>query len=259
MRMRSLHAPVRPRSSLPRLARWAALPCLVVGCSGEGLRPAADDDVVERFTWHYVESNPERVFAPTFLGVPTWQNPCDLWVMQEIVTEVRPQVIVETGTAHGGSALYYASLLAQLDPDARVVTVDVEGHHRPAFDLPLWRERVEFVHGDATDPAVVERVAARVRGKRVAVTLDSMHGQSFVRREMELWAPLVTPGSYLVVQDTVIDRHPEWIARYTSESAGPAPAVDAFLATHPEFDRDRGREQRFLLTFHPDGWLRRKG
>ena len=99
---------------------------------------------------------------------------------------------------------------------------------------------------------------ADVRGKRVLVTLDSMHGAEFVRREMELWAPLVSSGGYLVVQDTAIDRHPEWIERYTEEDAGPARAVEGFLAAHPEFETDRSCDERFLFTFHPGGWLRRK-
>ena len=182
-----------------------------------------------------------------FLGVPTWKSPLDLWIYQELVWELRPGLIVETGTAHGGSALYLATLCETIG-SGEVVSVDI-GHwlDRPAHP------RLTYLTASSTDPGVVAQVAERAAGAgAVLVVLDSDHRRDHVLAELRAYAPLVTPGSYLVVEDTNINGHPV----YEAFGPGPMEAVEEFLATNKEFESDRTRE-RFLFTMHPKGYLKR--
>ena len=187
--------------------------------------------------------------STTWLGVPIWQNVLDLWTIQETISELRPALLVETGTARGGSALFYAQLMDLLGT-GRLVTIDVERRH--ALDHP----RIEFLHGSSTDEAIVARVreAAAAADGPVMVILDGDHSRDHVARELELYAPLVTPGSLLLSQDGVIDR----LRAFRDSRPGPLPANADFLSRHPEFEHDRERNERFLLTHHPLGWLRRR-
>lgn len=186
-----------------------------------------------------------------WLGQPIWQNVLDLWTIQETIAEVRPALLVETGTNRGGSALFYAHLMDLLGGEGRVITIDVERLHE--LDHP----RVEFLLGSSTDDAVVARVreAAAAADGPVMVILDALHDRNHVARELELYAPLVTPGSYLLSQDGIIDE----IGFFADSRPGPLPANRDFLARHPEFEHDRERNERFGLTHHPLGWMRRIG
>jgi cephalosporin hydroxylase len=191
-----------------------------------------------------------------FAGVPVVKNPLDLWVMQEIIVATKPEFIVETGTLEGGSALYLASVLSVAGlGGSKVITVDIGTGHRAAEANPLWRQHVEFIHASSTDAAMVSRIAARVRGHRTLVTLDSDHSLLHVLREMRLYAPLVSPGSYLVVEDTHLDGVPS----YAGDYSGPMSAVERFLEQGGarQFERDLEREP-FLMTFNPGGWLKRR-
>jgi cephalosporin hydroxylase len=187
--------------------------------------------------------------ATTWLGVPIWQNVLDLWTIQETISEIKPGLLIETGTNRGGSALFYAHLMDLLGT-GRIVTIDIENLHE--LDHP----RVEFLHGSSTDPAIVERVreAAAAAEGPVMVILDGNHARDHVAEELELYAPLVTPGSLLLSQDGIIDK----LAMFSDTRPGPLPANLAFLDRHPEFEHDHERNDRFLLTHHPVGWLRRK-
>jgi cephalosporin hydroxylase len=189
-----------------------------------------------------------------FLGIPIQKNPCDLWMMQQIIYETRPEVIIETGTFRGGSALYFAHALEAIPlTESKVITVDIEDACREAATLPLWQKHVEFILGSSTDPKVVEQIRRACHGKRVLVVLDSMHEKDHVLKELEFYAPFVSPGSYIVVEDTNSDGVPIFPG-----SVGPTAAVLAFLAT-PEgknFEQDVSREA-MVLTFNPGGWLKR--
>jgi cephalosporin hydroxylase len=189
-------------------------------------------------------------FASTsWLEVPIWQNVLDLWTIQETISEVRPALLIETGTHRGGSALFYANLMDLLDT-GRVVTIDVVDVHQ------LKHPRVTFLHGSSTDPATVEEVRKAVSATEgpVMVILDGNHDRDHVARELELYAPFVTPGSYLLSQDGIIDR----VGLFRDSRPGPLEANRVFLATHPEFEHDRERNERFRLTHHPLGWMRRR-
>jgi cephalosporin hydroxylase len=207
-------------------------------------------DVIDRFTEAYYDG---ALFGETradthWLGVRTDKNPLDLWIYQELLHELRPDLIVETGTAFGGSGLYLASICDLLE-HGTVVTVDIiEQDGRPQH------ERLEYVTGSSIAPEIVEDVKRRIEpGGTTMVVLDSNHKRDHVLEELRLYAPLVTPGSYIVVEDTILNGHP------VSPEFGPGPmeAVDAFLAENDEFEVDRRREKLYL-TFNRKGYLRRK-
>lgn len=181
-------------------------------------------------------------------GVPILKNPCDLLQVQQIVHDLKPALIVETGTAYGGSALFL-SHLCDLNGRGEVVTIDLDPPEHPPT-----HSRLRYVRGSSTDAAVVDYVtalASRAWGP-VLVLLDSDHHAPHVSAELDAYAPLVTLGSFVVVEDTNVNGHPvlpEW-------GPGPMEAVEAFLAQHPEFAVDILSEH-FLVTMHPGGWLRR--
>jgi cephalosporin hydroxylase len=213
---------------------------------------ALDDEAVRSFWARWWRESDRTLFSNRWMGIPTVQNPFDVWITQEILVEVKPDVIVESGTLFGGSAALWAMLLEQVNPEGRVVTIDVEDRATEARQLPLVRRRVDFLTGSSTDPQVVAQVLRHVEGKRVLVVLDSTHEYDHVLAELEVYAPVVSVGSYLIVQDTFVNGHPvesDW-------GPGPMEAVADFLAADDRFQVDPSRE-RLLFTFCPNGYLRR--
>jgi cephalosporin hydroxylase len=180
--------------------------------------------------------------------VPAQKCVFDLWVYQEILHELRPAAIVECGTANGGSALFLASVCDLLGL-GKVITVDiVDKPGRPSH------ERITYVTGSSTDPEVVARVRGLVgNGAPVLVILDSDHERDHVLNELRLYAPLVSAGSYLIVEDSNVNGHPV----VSDFGPGPAEAVEQFLVETEEFEVDRSRE-KFFLTFNPNGYLRKR-
>ena len=191
-----------------------------------------------------------------FHNVEIEKNPLDLWMMQQIIYELQPDFVVETGTYHGGSALYWASVLHGLGLEkSRVVTVDVQDLTATASAHFLWQKYVTFLKGSSTDPAIVSQIAAMVKGHKTIVTLDSDHVMNHVLNELHAYAPMVSRGSYLVVEDTHMDGVP------TQPEFGPGPlaATVKFLGESggKNFEQDLSREA-LVMTFNPGGWLRRK-
>jgi cephalosporin hydroxylase len=191
-----------------------------------------------------------------FHGIPILKNPIDLWTVQQIITEVRPDFIIETGTFRGGSAIYLAHVLEGLGlTDSRVITIDIGDYCQAAAAQRLWRDYVEFKHASSTDPDLVREIGARVRGKRVLAMLDSDHSARHVMNELRAYAPMISKGSYIVAEDTHMDGVP------TQPGFGPGPlaATLEFLATggDKDFEQDRSREA-FGTTYYPGGWLKRK-
>lgn len=184
-----------------------------------------------------------------FEGMPVLKNPMDLWVYQEIIWDLKPTLIVETGTAYGGSALYYARQLDRVGA-GMVVSIDMD----PAERLPQ-HPRISYVKGySSTLPdvvAAVGRIAAD--HPRVMVSLDSDHAKRHVLAELAAYAPMVSGGQFLVVEDTNLNGRPvdiDW-----KGGPGPGPAVDEWLPAHAEFARALMAE-RYMMTFHT--WLRRQ-
>jgi cephalosporin hydroxylase/ubiquinone/menaquinone biosynthesis C-methylase UbiE len=184
-----------------------------------------------------------------WMGVQALKCPLDLWVYQEILFEIRPQFIIETGTAAGGSALFLASICDLLG-EGQVVTVDVNAlAGRPEHS------RITYLQGSSTSDVILSEIKGIVGdARRVLVILDSDHSRDHVLQELRCYSPIVTSGSYLIVEDTNINGHP------VLELNGPGPmeGVEAFLTESDDFTTDRERE-KFFLTFNPKGYLRKAG
>jgi cephalosporin hydroxylase len=198
----------------------------------------------------------------TWLGVPIIQYPQDMVALQEVIWSVKPDLIIETGIAHGGSLIFSASLLEMIGRDAKVVGIDIDIrlHNRAVIEAhPMFR-RIEMIEGSSIADDVGEQVHRMAAGKeRVLVILDSNHTYEHVATELELYSPLVTPGSYCLVFDTVIEDMPEnsFTDRPWNKGNNPKTAVWEFLETHPEFEIDREIEDKLLISVAPDGYLKR--
>ncbi len=229
------------RDSLSRL-RTAGINSAFKLWNGTGSRPVA------KLYHHDLIYKTGNFRSLSWLGVPIWQNPLDLWTIQEAISSIRPALLIETGTDRGGSALFYASLM-DLREEGEVITIDIVRKH------DIQHPRVKFLHGSSTDPKIVEDVSATAAkaGGPVMVILDGNHDRDHVAEELELYAPLVTPGSALLSQDGVIDQ----FRIFRDSRPGPLDANREFLQRHPEFEYDRERNEQFRLTQHPLGWMRR--
>jgi cephalosporin hydroxylase len=184
----------------------------------------------------------------TWLGAQALKNPLDLWVYQEIMVELRPDLVVETGTYRGGSAFFLASICDLLGA-GEIVSIDIE---QVRDDYPS-HPRISYLGGrSSTDPDVVREVRGRAEGKRVLVILDSDHSQAHVEAELAEYAGLVPVGGYLIVEDSNIGRIRKDLL------PGPLEAIGTFLGSPAGsgFEIDHARE-KFLITFNPSGYLRR--
>ena len=203
----------------------------------------------------------------SWLGRPIIQYPQDIVAMQEMIWTVQPDLIIETGIAHGGSLILSASML-ELNAacggpkDAKVVGIDIDirAHNRAAIEAhPMFR-RITMIQGSSVAPEIVEQVRALAAGKqRVLICLDSNHTHAHVLAELQAYAPLTSVGSYCVVFDTIVEDLP-------AESSGERPwgpgdnpktAVWAYLKDHPEFEIDKAMDHKLLISVAPDGYLKR--
>ncbi|PZP91657.1 MAG: cephalosporin hydroxylase [Variovorax paradoxus] len=206
----------------------------------------------------------ERKYMNNFswLGRPMIQLPMDAMAMQEIIWAVKPDLIVETGVAHGGSVVLSASML-QLLGHGEVLGVDIEirPHNRQAIESHPMAHRIRLIEGSSTAPEVVAQVRAAAAGKqRVLVFLDSNHTHEHVLAELNAYADLVSVGSYCVVFDTFVEDMPDdyvWTERPWGKGNNPKTAVWEYLRSHPEFQIDKSVEDKLLVTSAPDGFLRR--
>jgi cephalosporin hydroxylase len=207
----------------------------------------AERRVVRPFHQLFYDSGAQTWSNTRWLGVSAQKCVFDLWIYQEILHELRPAVIIECGTANGGSALFLASVCDLLD-HGEVITVDIsEEDRRPVHD------RITYLAGSSTAPEVISSIEERVGGRTpVLVILDSNHERVHVLDELRLYSPLVSAGSYLIVEDSNINGHPV-LAEF---GPGPAEAMEQFLAESKEFNVDRTRE-KYFLTFNPGGYLQK--
>lgn len=205
--------------------------------------------IVDQFHKKYYNIGEQTTFNTFWDGVHTLKCPLDLWIYQEIIWEKAPDVIIECGTKYGGSALYLAQVCDRRQK-GRVITVDIlEQPDRPQHN------RITYINGSSVAEDVVHQVKGLIKsGESVMVILDSLHRCDHVYRELENYAPLVTSGQYLIVEDTNINGHP---AR-PSFGPGPMEAVVLFMKNREkEFACDRTRE-KFLLTYNPKGYWQKK-
>jgi cephalosporin hydroxylase len=197
----------------------------------------------------------------SWLGRPVVQLPTDLVALQELVWSVRPDLVIETGVAHGGSLIFYASLLELMGGTGRVVGVDIEirPHNRQAIEQHPLSRRIDLIEGSSTDQAVVSKVRELAMDRpNVMVVLDSDHTHRHVLKELELYSSLVGKGGYLVVLDTVVEDMPaeSFPDRPWGPGNSPKTAVWEFLRQNSRFKQDRDFEAKLLITTAPDGFLK---
>jgi cephalosporin hydroxylase len=212
-----------------------------------------------------------------FLGRPIIQYPQDMVVIQELIWKVKPDLIIETGIAHGGSLIMSASMLALLDicdaieneiifnpKDSKRkvlgVDIDIRSHNKEAIEVHPMSSRIQMIEGSSIDPSVVEQVKKISRDyKRVMVCLDSNHTHNHVLTELKAYAPLVSLESYCIVFDTIIEDMPESMLpdRPWGPADNPKTAAREYLKTHPEFEIDKSIDYKLLISVAPDGYLKR--
>jgi cephalosporin hydroxylase len=197
----------------------------------------------------------------TWLGRPIIQFPQDILAMQELIWQVKPDLIVETGIAHGGSLIFYASLLHLLDNGGRVlgIDIDIREHNRAAIESHSMSKHIDMIEGSSVDSSIMSQVLERAKGKKkVLVTLDSNHTHEHVLQELQLYSPLVSKESYLVVFDTVVEDMPSdfFPDRHWGKGNNPKTAVHEFLLGNDRFEIDRDLENKLLITVAPDGYLK---
>lgn len=200
-------------------------------------------DAFKNYSYNWSNNDADQ---PHWLGVPIQKGGIDTWTYQEIIFDTKPDVLVEAGTYKGGSALYFASIF-DLVGHGRVLSIDIKDYHPPQHP------RIIYLIGSSVSDEIFTKIKSLIKpGERVMVSLDSAHTKDHVLKELRLYAPLVTVGCYLVVEDTDLNGHP------IRDSNGPGPfeAVEEFLGTNKDFIQDRSREQRGLTGF-PGGWLKR--
>lgn len=212
--------------------------------------PEQKQEIVDQFHKLYYNSHLQnKTWKDSyFLGTPIQKCPFDLFVYQEIINDIRPDIIVECGTASGGGALYLSSI-CDLINHGEVVTIDiVELENRPKHN------RLTYLMGSSTSDEIFNKVKEMVKDKEsVLVILDSDHSKDHVLKEMQMYNPLVTKGSYMIVEDSNVNSHPV----QPNHGPGPMEAIDAFMESNNDFEIDRSREKHYL-TFNPRGYLKKQ-
>lgn len=218
------------------------------------------DQIAQDFHKLYYDDFEHTWETTTWMGQWVRKNPCDLWIYQELVWRLKPDVIVETGTAYGGSALYLAHL-QDLIGKGTTITIDIIGTE--VFKERPSHPRISYIRGDSGSAAIGAQVqdlinihdrerrgSGQKKDQVVMVILDAEHTREHVQRELAIYPQMVTKGSYLIVEDTNLNGRP--VAAHYGE--GPAEAIAAWLPEHPEFVPDPECE-RYYLTFNPGGYL----
>ena len=245
----------------------------------ERLQAYAADKAFSTLSRDWLQASMQRQYVYNFnwMGRPIIQYPQDMWAVQDLIWRVRPDLVIETGIAHGGSLVLSASMLALLDMcdaieagtllDPRAsqrkvlgIDIDIREHNRAAIEAHPMAGRIQMIQGSSIAPDVVQQVRDVAQGHaRVLVFLDSMHTHSHVLAELDAYAPLVSPGSYCVVFDTFVDDMPPkfFADRPWDVGDNPKTAVRQWLPVHPEFEVDAEMERRLQVTVAPEGFLRR--
>lgn len=200
----------------------------------------------------------------SWMGLPVIQYPQDLTALQEIIFETKPDLIIETGVARGGSIAFFASMLELLGGNGIVVGIDIDirAHNRKRIMEHPMNHRIRLIEASSVENSTLEQVKQFTEGKkRIMVSLDSNHTHEHVLRELNLYAPLVTEGCYCVVFDTVVEVMPEgsFPDRPWDKGNNPMTAVKEFLEGNSGFTVDTAIEQKLLITAAPHGWLKRNG
>jgi cephalosporin hydroxylase len=238
-----------------------------------------DDKAFQSISRDWLEASMARMYVYNFtsLGRPIIQYPQDMIAMQELIWATRPDLVIETGIAHGGSLVLSASMLAMLDLcdaievgatiDPRVskrkvigIDIDIRQHNRAAIESHPMASRITMIEGSSVAPETVAKVKAAASGyQRVLVCLDSMHTHDHVVAELDAYAPLVSSGSYCVVFDTFVEDMPPRFFDNRPWDVGnnPKTAVHQWLKSHPEYSIDKSLQDKVMVTVAPDGFLKK--
>jgi len=208
------------------------------------------------------ESNmPKYSYNFSWMGRPIIQYPQDMIAMQEILWEVQPDLVIETGIAHGGSLIFYASILELIGKgEVLGVDIDIREHNRREIESHPMFKRISMIEGSSISGDIVAQAGKAAREKQtVLIVLDSNHTHEHVLKELELYSGFVTKGSYLVVFDTIIEDMPpnSFPDRPWGKDNNPKTAVREFLKNHDEFIVDKNVDHKLLISVAPDGYLRR--
>lgn len=197
----------------------------------------------------------------SWMGRPIIQYPQDILAMQEIIWQLKPDLIIETGIAHGGSLIYYASILELIGKgEVLGIDIDIREHNRVEIEAHPMFKRIKMIQGSAISQDIIDQVAAHAKGKEtVLVCLDSNHTHAHVLDELKLYSPFVTKGSYLVVFDTIVENLPADCVKDRPWGIGdnPLTAVREFLQANDQFETDRSIDHKLLISVAPEGYLKR--
>jgi cephalosporin hydroxylase len=217
----------------------------------------------------WLEKSMRKQYAYNFswLGRPIIQNPIDIVAMQELIWSIQPDLIIETGIAHGGSLIFSASMLelnaacgGLQDAEVLGVDIDIRAHNRVAIAAHPMAKRISMIQGSSIEPEIIEHVKTKAAGKqRVLVCLDSNHTHDHVLAELEAYALLTSVNSYCVVFDTFVEDVPADVFpdRPWGPGNNPKTAVREYLKTHSEFEIDKRIDHKLLISVAPDGYLKR--
>jgi len=237
------------------------------------------DDVLklQSNSWVVDTSKYKYCYSYSWMGRPIIQYPQDMTAMQEIIWDIKPDLIIETGIAHGGSLIMNASLLAMLDycdalkngemldpekPKRRVlgIDIDIREHNRKAIEAHPMANRIDMIQGSSIAQDIISQVHEYSKNyKKILISLDSNHTHTHVLAELEAYASLTSVGSYCVVFDTIVEDMPAdmFPDRPWGPGNNPKTAVWEYLKTHPEFEIDKSIQNKLLITVAPDGYLKR--
>lgn len=199
----------------------------------------------------------------SWLGVPIIQYPQDMIAMQEIIWDIKPDLIIETGIAHGGSIIYYASLLEMIGNGCVLgIDIDIRQHNRKVIENHPMAKRIQMLEGSSIRSEVFSKVLKICNGKeKIMVVLDSNHTHDHVLKELELYSPLVSINSYLVVFDTIVENLSDMKIDFKDRSWGkgnnPKTAVKKFLHDNKNFVIEKNIEDKLIITVAPEGYLKR--
>jgi cephalosporin hydroxylase len=211
--------------------------------------------VANTFQVMYFNSNVWNFGNTKWLGVGVYNNPFDMWVKQEIIFETKPTIIIETGSAMGGSAIFFATILDQMGM-GKIISVDIHDKNS-GMGLPDFKhKRISFMKASSVDPVTIKKIKSMIKPKdRVMVFLDSDHSAAHVLKELKLYGPIVTPGCYMIVDDTNLNGHP--IMNMAVPGPGAWDAVAEFMKSADTFETDKSRH-KFYMTWSVNGFLRKK-
>ncbi len=233
------------------------------------IRKMGENNFIKKLGLDFIKLTHKYKYSYNFswLGRPIIQYPQDIVAMQELIWEVKPDLIIETGIAHGGSLIFSASMLALLEFSRVIKTgkvlgidIDIREHNRFEIEKHPLSNKIKMIQDSSIDETIIRQVYDFARDyKNILVVLDSNHTHNHVLAELNAYAPLVSKGSYCVVFDTIIEDMPEdmFHDRPWGKGNNPKTAVREYLKTHPEFEIDKSIENKLLITVAPEGYLRR--